>query len=472
MLNEAPLAMATAAPPLLSADVRAALAAVLASPEFVNAQSHQRLLKYLVEHWLAGDTQRLKEAVLAVEVFQRPAARYDPARDSIVRVEARRLRQRLARHYGASGAAARLRFALPAGQYVPQISSGAAGQAGEAAVVGDPRELAERGEFFLRLGHEEGLQKALMRFRQAAAGAPGLVQAHFGCARALSALVGMTFAPAVPTIDEAMDAAARVLELDPRHGPTLALQAGLKHRFDLDWRSALALYERAFACGQPTAFLHHQYAFSLMFRRRFDEAALELQRSRALDPLSTSVRAHEGLLALYRRDYGAAEAHLRALLDLQPQALAISLLGYVHLQRGEAAAAFDCYRQAEAMFPQLSIGPIGIAQAQALRGQADAARATIAGLRARRGARYLPPYQLALVAARLGEADEAIALLQQARAERDSNFVCLPVDPGLDGLRSDARFAELERLCGLDPIAAPTVTAPARPLKRAGVTSR
>jgi hypothetical protein len=55
--------------------------------------------------------------VLGVEVFLRPAARFDPRQDSIVRVEARRLRQKLARWYADEGANARLEFVLTAGRY-------------------------------------------------------------------------------------------------------------------------------------------------------------------------------------------------------------------------------------------------------------------------------------------------------------------------------------------------------------------
>lgn len=442
-------------PPL----VRDALRLALAAPEFANAKAHQRLLGYLVEHLLAGDTGRLKEPVLAIEVFQRRAATFDPAQDSIVRVEARRLRQRLARYYLGSGAPQAVRFQLPPGQYVLHAEhtehaehaehAGGVLSAAAPSAVGDAQELAERGEFFLRLGHEEGLHKALDRFGQSARLAPGVARGYLGCARALTGLVGMTYVAPMPAVSQAIEHAEKALEIDPEQADALALLAGLRHRFALDWAGAQQLYARARRATAPTAFLHHQIAFSLMFVRRFDEAASELQIARTLDPLNNSVRAHEALLALYRRDYTGAESHLRALLDLQPQALAVSLLGYVHLQRGEAEAALACYRQAEMLFPQLTIGPIGVAQAQALLGQAAQARATVERLRVSRGALYLPPYQLALVSARLGEAASALALLEQAQQERDSNFVCLPVDPGLDTLRSEPRFVALERLCGL-----------------------
>ena len=96
------------------------LARVVASPLFAGAQAHQRLLRYLVEHAQAGRATMLKETVVGIEVFQRPAHSFDPRRDSIVRVEARRLRERLRQHY-ATQPPGSWRIELPKGSYRPQL---------------------------------------------------------------------------------------------------------------------------------------------------------------------------------------------------------------------------------------------------------------------------------------------------------------------------------------------------------------
>ena len=74
-----------------SAAVRAPLERVLASPLFSASERLSRFLRFAVEQVLEGHGDRLKEYVLGVEVFDRDE-RYDPRLDSIVRVEARRLR--------------------------------------------------------------------------------------------------------------------------------------------------------------------------------------------------------------------------------------------------------------------------------------------------------------------------------------------------------------------------------------------
>ncbi len=88
-----------------------------ASREFSRSPRHVRLLRYLVKHAIDGDHARLREMVLGVEVFQRSPARFDPRTDTIVRVEVRRLRQKLACYYAEDGIAARLQFELPVRSY-------------------------------------------------------------------------------------------------------------------------------------------------------------------------------------------------------------------------------------------------------------------------------------------------------------------------------------------------------------------
>ena len=100
------------------ADVRAALDRVLAGPSFVHAGRLSRMLRFVVERTLDGQGDQLKEYLLGVEVFDRPPE-YDPRLDSIVRVEARRLRAKLAEYYDAEGAGDVLRIRLAKGGYSP-----------------------------------------------------------------------------------------------------------------------------------------------------------------------------------------------------------------------------------------------------------------------------------------------------------------------------------------------------------------
>ena len=108
---------APADPPPSWVLIDAELSRLAASSLFRRSPRHLRFLRHLVQCTLKGETARLRELALGVEVFLRRPERFDPRQDSIVRVEARRLRHKLARWYADEGADARIEFVLRAGRY-------------------------------------------------------------------------------------------------------------------------------------------------------------------------------------------------------------------------------------------------------------------------------------------------------------------------------------------------------------------
>src|SRR5580704_11768068 len=104
-------------------DILDQLERILASKGFRSSVRLQRFLRLAVERTLAGETDQLKEYSVGRDVFDR-GADYDPRLDSIVRVEARRLRAKLREYYRTAGAAESLTIHFPRGSYVPQFTRG------------------------------------------------------------------------------------------------------------------------------------------------------------------------------------------------------------------------------------------------------------------------------------------------------------------------------------------------------------
>jgi hypothetical protein len=84
--------------PLISEAARAESQAVLQSPLFIRSPGLAHLLSYLCEKLFAGESDQIKEYSVAVDVFGRRES-FDQDSDSIVRVQANRLRKRLAEYY-------------------------------------------------------------------------------------------------------------------------------------------------------------------------------------------------------------------------------------------------------------------------------------------------------------------------------------------------------------------------------------
>ena len=98
--------------------VRDELQRILGSDRFLSSQRPGRFLRFVVESTLAGKQDQIKEYLIGVEVFGRPAT-YDPKEDPIVRIEAGRLRKRLSEYYSRLGATDPVIIELPKGGYVP-----------------------------------------------------------------------------------------------------------------------------------------------------------------------------------------------------------------------------------------------------------------------------------------------------------------------------------------------------------------
>ena len=98
--------------------VRATLDKILASPGFANAERLTRFLRYTVEETLNGQTDKLKESLLGIDVFGRKPT-YDPRVDAVVRTEAVKLRARLRDYYESEGREDEIIIDLPKGGYVP-----------------------------------------------------------------------------------------------------------------------------------------------------------------------------------------------------------------------------------------------------------------------------------------------------------------------------------------------------------------
>jgi Malectin domain len=97
---------------------KAELDSVLQSGIFSRAPNLSNFLTYICNQHFNGTADQIKEYNIAVEALGRPAD-FDQKKDSIVRVEAHRLRKSLSKYYATAGAGHTLRIEIPNGQYAP-----------------------------------------------------------------------------------------------------------------------------------------------------------------------------------------------------------------------------------------------------------------------------------------------------------------------------------------------------------------
>ena len=134
--------------PLPVKSVREQLDRILQSEFFLRSQRMTRFLRFIVEETLAGNDESLSEYTIGLQVFDR-GEDFDPRVDSLVRVDARRLRSKLQEYYQGMGSDDLLVIDVPKGTYVPRFrspemlstaedASEVAGQPTPSAYEGDP----------------------------------------------------------------------------------------------------------------------------------------------------------------------------------------------------------------------------------------------------------------------------------------------------------------------------------------------
>ena len=97
-------------------DIRAQVGRLIQSKTFETSEVHRRLLQYLAEKSISGEADRLKEYTIGLEAFGKPPT-YDPKHDSIVRLQAGRLRQKLLAYYQTEAAGDAIRVSMPKGAF-------------------------------------------------------------------------------------------------------------------------------------------------------------------------------------------------------------------------------------------------------------------------------------------------------------------------------------------------------------------
>jgi len=94
---------------------------ILNDPLFAESKILKRFLGFIVNETLEGNSNRLKEYTIAVNVLDKPRD-FKPQENGIVRIHAGRLRRALSHFYQETGAEDEIQISIPKGKYVPFIS--------------------------------------------------------------------------------------------------------------------------------------------------------------------------------------------------------------------------------------------------------------------------------------------------------------------------------------------------------------
>jgi serine/threonine-protein kinase len=300
-----------------------------------------------------------------------------------------------------------------------------------------------KGRYCWNKRSQEGVAEAIAYFEQAIARDPHYALAHSGLSDAYALQVDYRGVPVADGYRLARMYALQAIELDDSLAEAYTSLAWVLHAHDWDWEGAVAAYRRAIELNPGYATAHHWYSFSLLVAGQADQALVEAHTALELDPSSLSVRRGLGWLYYYTRRYESAVYHLRRAIAMNPTSEdTFRVLGLVLTQQGVYDEAERAFREAVTLSPDLSYATAGVAHVLALAGRRSEAEALVAELEARARERYVSPVAFCIAHLGLRNVDQAFHWLDRAYQDRRGWMTYLNVEPMLDVLKDDARFAE------------------------------
>jgi serine/threonine protein kinase/Flp pilus assembly protein TadD len=298
---------------------------------------------------------------------------------------------------------------------------------------------------------EDWIKKGIEYFQKAIDLDPNYALAYAGIAEAYGFLASSTggWRPhdAYP---KAEAAAVKALELDDSLGEAHCSLGFSRLLYDWNFAEAEREFRRAIELSPHYPNSHDGLGFYLKAVGRHAEAIEKCKQAQKLDPLSPFAHVSLGYAYYFARDYDRAIEECRKALEMDKNStFAHRNLGLAYLQQGKLEKAIEALDNA-VKFSQGGLAfesYLGFAYAVA--GKKREALEVLASLEDLDKERYVPAYNFAIIHAGLGDFDKSFEWFDKARRERSGFLPFLKVEPVVDGLRADPRFAVLLENIGL-----------------------
>jgi tetratricopeptide (TPR) repeat protein len=358
---------------VLRGDVLSQLARMLSQERFECAGRNSAFLRHVVERTLEGRASEIKEVVIATEIYGR-SCDYDPKVDSIVRVEASRLRSKLRSYYEQEGAQDPILITIPKGSYVPQFErTSAAHPAPAPALLNTPPDVVPAAKS--RSSSVLTASRSWVPF--AVSGVLAVVWFATNNVRVSDATAREPHPEALVAWKEGTD----LLNQDPNSAVT---EKGMPPTLE----RAIERYEFAvarspsFTKGWASLAEAYDYASAYIGRNREEDASRAEAAARKAIALDRNLAGGHAMLGLalfgLRFDFKGAEASYRRAIELDPRST-YAIIEYTDLLRatGRLDEAEEQIRKARVLQPGLPVLAVKQAEVQLDRKQPDAAIVTV-----------------------------------------------------------------------------------------------
>jgi len=312
-------------------------------------------------------------------------------------------------------------------------------------------QLYLKGLFHFANRTKEDVQKAIGYFQQATRLDPNFALAYVGISQSYSMMPSYSYLSPKEAFPQAKAAAQKALEIDPSLADAHGALATTFAAYDWNWVEAEREFKRAIELNPNVADIHYRYGLIYLIPAgRMDEAIREIKRALELEPLSIAMNANLAGAYMYARQNDRALEQARKTYDLEPNHITARVwLANVYESLGMYNEAIALSEQSlkNHMSDQYFLLYSGYAYAKT--GRRDKAEDAIKKLRDLEKTEPVDSYTFAMLYVGLGDKDKAFVELEKSFNERGYYVPLLRVDPLMDPLRDDPRFADLIKRVGL-----------------------
>lgn len=296
-----------------------------------------------------------------------------------------------------------------------------------------------RGRYFF---DKQDFSHSLEYFQQAISLDSSYASAYAGYASALDAATTFGIGTPEQLMPKALAAAQRAIQLDPQNGEAYTELGSVQTIYQWDWTEAEQNLTRGISLNPNDSIAEFKYAVYLDASGRTQDALDHMRRALQLDPLSFLVSRRLGVTLYLAREYDAALAQLNRAAEMEHQAGSIdNYMSLIYEQKGEhdQAVQYDLAALHEDQ-PQLDIAALlGVYRKQ---GWQPYWRARTRALLAT-SARPCTAYEIGVDDLRVNDLDHAFDSFQHALDSHCHSMALIRVDPLLDSVRDDSRYAAL-----------------------------
>lgn len=311
-------------------------------------------------------------------------------------------------------------------------------------------QLYMKGRFYWNKRTAENVNKSIELLKQAVDKDPQFALAYSALADSYVVVSTYTGERQTESMPLAKAYAQKAIELDPTLAEPHAALGLLNWMLDWNKEAAESEFKKSIELNPNYGTAHHWYSRFLRGIGRYEEGFAEIKRAEELDPLSLIFLNNIAETQINLGDLDAADKTMQRMLEMDPNFWATyQTLVWVRVKQKRYEDALTVAQKSVELSNRSNAAISQLGHVYGRLGRRDDAMKVVAELEEKFAAKVADGREIGVVYAGLGDKDRAFEWIEKGFAYRSFQLTTLNLDPLLEPLQDDPRWAELKRRVGI-----------------------